>query len=504
MKKIFFLAALAFASMMQAKTVTLDVNAPLNPETITYDGSGVWAETYNEDDYAMIDYQSMSFSHVAWTDWNFWYGFTIAKCQDTTYSVMEDQFHCVAGGGLAGKGTPYLLAYAAEGMSAEPPCEVFFDAAYTPQEVSLCIGSWALHNVTIGGAGHTFAAGDSLVIEIEGLDENYEVIEGKKVTFFLADYRSANESDWKLNQGWEACDLTALGEVYGLAFTMKTSDVGSYGSNTALYFALDGLKIANKVADFEDVEIPATESVLHLTQTGDIQSGSFHFTQEVADYGDWGIYYFGNLPSNKSDNIYESNLDAEKSVSGGAYEGNNFMVWTSSYAGQDGIALNQADVVPGFMLNNTAYAVSSMCNGDSFAKKFGADDWFKLTITGSLNGVDVNTQVIVDLAAAGEYINQWTYVDLSTLGEVDAIRFALTSSDTGASGMNTPAYFCMDNFGAEKPAGYVEPERAKFGDTEAVENVETGVKAFKVLRNGQLIIVRGESEFTVTGQSIKE
>ena len=70
--------------------------------------------------------------------------------------------------------------------------------------------------------------------------------------------------------------------------------------------------------------------------------------------------------------------------------------------------------------------------------------------------------------------------------------------------LNTPAYFCMDNFGAEKPAGYVEPERAKFGGTEAVENVETGVKAFKVLRNGQLVIVRGESEFTVTGQSIKE
>lgn len=507
MKKVFLFTAMAFACMMQAKTITLDVAHPLNPETLEFDESGVWTETYNEDDYETIDYQSMSFSHSAWADWNFWYGFTIAKCQDTTYAAMADQFHCVAGGGMAGKGTPYLLAYAAEGMSAEPPCEIFFDDAYTAEEVYLCIGSWALHNVTVGGAGHTFAAGDSLVVEIEGLDEDYEVIEGKKVTFFLADYRSANEADWTLNKGWEKCDLTALGEVYGLAFTMKSSDVGQYGTNTALYFALDGLKISSKealqVATFEDVTIGAEESVLHLTETGAIESGSFKFTQEVADYGEWGVYYFGNLPTNKSDNKYESYLDAEKSAKGGAYEGDNFVVWTSSYMGTDGIVLNSAAVVPGFFVNNTAYAVSSMCNGDSYAKKFGEEDWFRLTISASLNGVDVNTQVVVDLAAEGEYINEWTYVDLSELGEVDAIRFALTSSDTGTNGMNTPAYFALDNFGATMPEGYVEPARAEFEIETAVENTAAQVKAQKIIRDGQVLIIRDGKAVNMLGVEVR-
>jgi len=43
-------------------------------------------------------------------------------------------------------------------------------------------------------------------------------------------------------------------------------------------------------------------------------------------------------------------------------------------------------------------------------------------------------------------VNSWKYVDLSTLGGVDTYEFDLSSSDTGAFGMNTPAYFCMDQF----------------------------------------------------------
>ncbi len=244
MRKIFLLTAVAFACMMHAETVTLNVATPLSPEEIVYDANDVWAETYNEDDFETIDYNAMSFNHFAMTDYNFWYGFAIAKCQDTTFvNMTPDQFHCVAGGGLAGKGTPYLMAYAAEGMSADAPCQVWFNDAATANEVYFCTGSWAQHNILVGGAGHTFAAGDSLVIEIHGLDENYEEIEGSKMDFFLADYRSAESANWTLNRGWERCDLSALGEVYGLAFYMKTSDVGQWGANTALYFALDGLKI---------------------------------------------------------------------------------------------------------------------------------------------------------------------------------------------------------------------------------------------------------------------
>ena len=153
MKKIFLLfGAMAVACTLHAKTVTLDVAHPLSPETITYDEKDVWTETYSEDEYT-IDYPSMSFVHSAIEDWDFWYGFTIAKASDTTFTQTSDQFHCVAGGGLAGKGTPYILAYASDMMGPNSPCEVYFtdDHAWTPQEVYLCNGSWALDNIIKGG-----------------------------------------------------------------------------------------------------------------------------------------------------------------------------------------------------------------------------------------------------------------------------------------------------------------------------------------------------------------
>ena len=95
-------------------------------------------------------------------------------------------------------------------------------------------------------------------------------------------------------------------------------------------------------------------------------------------------------------------------------------------------------------ITNAAYAFSSMLNGDSYAKKFTEADWFKLTFKGEKNGQQTGT-VDVYLAKGGMVVFTWKTIDLTPLGEVDNITFSLESSDTGSWGMNTPAYFCMDN-----------------------------------------------------------
>ena len=111
-------------------------------------------------------------------------------------------------------------------------------------------------------------------------------------------------------------------------------------------------------------------------------------------------------------------------------------------------------VVPGFYITNSAYAYVSMLNGDAYAKKFGEGDWFKLTIKGfDAEGAETGTKeyYLADLRDADKayIINDWRYVDLSGLGKVSKLSFELTSTDNGDWGMNTPAYFCFDNFGAE-------------------------------------------------------
>jgi hypothetical protein len=107
-------------------------------------------------------------------------------------------------------------------------------------------------------------------------------------------------------------------------------------------------------------------------------------------------------------------------------------------------------VVPGFYITNSSYAYTSMMNGDASAKKFEQGDWFLLTISGALEGKAVNTTVEFYLAKGKNYVADWTYVDLSALGKVDELHFALTGTKANDFGMTTPAYFAFDDLGAKK------------------------------------------------------
>lgn len=206
------------------------------------------------------------------------------------------------------------------------------------------------------------------------------------------------------------------------------------------------------VADFENIELSA-ESVLHLTENSTFESGDFIFQQEVS-VSDWGTYYYGNIVSNITSNQYKGDYQNDMSAKGGAYAGKNFVVWTGSYVNFDGITMKVKSVVPGMYVCNTPWVVDAILNGDGMSDDdsapFGANDYFTLTITGYLDGVAVNNEVKVDLAKGTEYIKDWTYVDLSTLGEINSLKFALSSSKKNAYGMTTPAYFAFDNLGAKK------------------------------------------------------
>lgn len=253
-----------------------------------------------------------------------------------------------------------------------------------------------------------------------------------------------------------------------------------------------GINVAKADTCWQGADTPALE-------WNKWKSGDYNF-QTYYD-NTYGAYYSAFTVSNQTDSTYAGLQDAYHSASGGAYAGENFAVWNMNYYGMDTVSF-AAQVVPGMFVNNTAYAVTSMCNGDSYAKKFGKDDWFKLTIYGYLNGQPLNTAVEVYLAKDGKYINKWTWVDLSQFGNIDAVSFNLTSSDESYGYMNTPAYFALDNFGSAKPLDYVVPEMAEFPVAEAIENTNAAIKAVKVVRDGQVVILRGEKVYNVLGAEL--
>ena len=209
---------------------------------------------------------------------------------------------------------------------------------------------------------------------------------------------------------------------------------------------------ALKVADFENIELQA-ESVYHLNQSGTFESGDFVFQQEVS-VSDWGTYYYGNIVTNQTSNEYKGDFQNDMSGKGGAVAGKNFVVWTGSYTDYDGITLKEAATVPGMYVCNTPWVVDAILNGDGMSSDdgapFGDNDYFTLTVKGSLDGVAVNAEVKVELAKGKQYIKDWTYVDLRPLGKINALKFQLTGSKKNDYGMTTPAYFALDNLGAKK------------------------------------------------------
>jgi hypothetical protein len=150
---------------------------------------------------------------------------------------------------------------------------------------------------------------------------------------------------------------------------------------------------------------------------------------------------------------------------GGGYQSDNYAIGK-----QESVIRLNANAknyqVNGVYITNGTYAALSMKNGDTFARKFGDTtgtnsglpqgsypDWFKLTIKGYSNGALKADSVEFYLADyrfadnAKDYIvNTWEWIDLKKLGKVDSLIFKLASSDNAPWGMNTPGFFCIDNF----------------------------------------------------------
>jgi len=111
----------------------------------------------------------------------------------------------------------------------------------------------------------------------------------------------------------------------------------------------------------------------------------------------------------------------------------------------------------GFYINNNEMAYITMRDGTMFNKKFGGDsgndpDWFRVKIWGIRADNTVTEPIYHYLAAFRfddntlDYIHDsWNWVDLQSMGMGKDLRFTMESTDSGDFGINTPAYFCMDN-----------------------------------------------------------
>ncbi|MBK1881469.1 DUF4465 domain-containing protein [Luteolibacter pohnpeiensis] len=175
----------------------------------------------------------------------------------------------------------------------------------------------------------------------------------------------------------------------------------------------------------------------------------------TAEWGTWDGFAY----SNQTDTTTADYTNDTSAYAGGGADGSSsYGVGYVGYSTLPTVTYASAIDMTGqsVWVTNTTYAYLSMANGDLFAKQFGGAsgddaDYFLLTITGYLEGVAVSSVEFYladyrfDDNSLDYIIDDWTEVDLSELGTVDELQFSLTSSDVGEFGMNTPAYFAIDN-----------------------------------------------------------
>lgn len=233
----------------------------------------------------------------------------------------------------------------------------------------------------------------------------------------------------------------------------------------ATLLAVVGVKntTAQTTIDFEDLTLPGADSEWDGSdESGGFTSGSAFFSNYYnTAWGSWSGFAY----SNHTDNVTSGFGNQYSSYPGeGFYGSPNYAVFYSS--GTITFNQNQQSVeLAGVYVTNTTYTAIDMRDGSVFSKQFGSpngadgnpdgtngEDWFLLTIYGLDENGDTTANVEYYLADYrfpnnnDDYIvDTWEWVDLTSLGAVYGLTFGLTSSDVGQWGMNTPAYFALDN-----------------------------------------------------------
>lgn len=252
MKRFYSLLIICISLTVSAEVITMDLATATdmvgNPIAYSadygtgyYDGTDVWDSTYNDSGVCQFIYTNEArfmLSHLPSQNsygGQSWEGFTLSRVSQDTANV----FGCVANGGIAGEGTPYVIGYFSDWVTMTQGYSsniILFDQEYYPDHVYICQNSNTMKAITEGGVfnARAFTEEDTLALIISAIDGSFQEI--ATTVYYLA-------VDGEKNNGWVKVPLNALGKTVGLSFRMTTTDMGQFGMNTPMYFALDALTV---------------------------------------------------------------------------------------------------------------------------------------------------------------------------------------------------------------------------------------------------------------------
>ncbi len=178
------------------------------------------------------------FNNLYNPDWDYWEGFACSNRTDANEMGYAAQYNAIPGGGQGGSSN-YAVAFV--GWEIVPT--VTFASPQILAGLYVTNNCYAFYDMRDGSpftrkfGGPSGDDPDWFLLTITGLDAN-DLPTGT-VEFFLADFRFEDDSRDYILDSWAFVDLTSLGRIKSLRFTLSSSDNGDFGMNTPAYFCLD-------------------------------------------------------------------------------------------------------------------------------------------------------------------------------------------------------------------------------------------------------------------------
>jgi hypothetical protein len=226
MKKLYFLAIILATGAIQAQAdfeqISLSQYFDGSDLSGTDDGSGIYSSIYTENNISFNTTWNNSLgSYSYWSN-----GWAFSNLIDSLLITQQQTYHRYSK--LNNTETNFAI-----GQSGS---EIIVNGVATFSSIQISNTSYAAYSMKNGDSfAKKFTSEDWFELTIEGFNGTSSKGE---VKVMLAD--SSNLTPTIL-EAWQTVDLTSLGDVTKLTFTLNSSDVGTYGMNTPSFFAVDNI-----------------------------------------------------------------------------------------------------------------------------------------------------------------------------------------------------------------------------------------------------------------------
>ncbi len=207
-----------------------------------------------------------------YTQYGYWGGFTASNRTDLSQSGLDAQYTAATGCGYDGS-TQYAVAYT---MGVQTEVSAADGQLHTVTGCYVTNNLWTYQDILLGGYGELPYGGttgndpDWFKITATGKNASGQTV--GTLDFYLADYRFANNEEDYVLDTWEWFDLSPLGDVATISFSLSSSRGSGYNMITPAYFCMDNFNgggaapdlppyIVNPVSDVVFNEYPQTQQV---------------------------------------------------------------------------------------------------------------------------------------------------------------------------------------------------------------------------------------------------